>query len=201
MTGNRPYILGLTGSIGTGKTTTAAMFAAAGVPVWDADAAVHRLYLKDAELIRQIARLSPDAVVNGQVDRQRLKDLIKSDPALLPRIEALVHPRVQRDRTAFLARQDGPLVLLDIPLLFEVGAEKSCDGVLVVMAPAAEQRRRVMARGMTEKTFEMLLARQIPLAEKAERADFVIETNSLASTLEAVHDLIRKLTGKAKTDA
>ena len=201
MTGNRPYILGLTGSIGTGKTTTAAMFAAAGVPVWDADAAVHRLYLKDAELIRQIARLSPDAVVNGQVDRQRLKDLIKSDPALLPRIEALVHPRVQRDRTAFLARQDGPLVLLDIPLLFEVGAEKSCDGVLVVMAPAAEQRRRVMARGMTEKTFEMLLARQIPLAEKAERADFVIETNSLASTREAVHDLIRKLTGKAKTDA
>jgi dephospho-CoA kinase len=198
----RPYILGLTGSIGSGKSTTAKMFADAGVPVWDADAVVHLLYAQDKALIAEIGALAPGTVVNGVVDRQILKEMIKDDPALLKRLEAAVHPRVQKHREDFLAKQTGPLVVLDIPLLFEVGADAICDGVLVVTIPPEEQRRRIVERGsMTPETFDMILAKQIPLAEKAEKADFVIESKTLESASEAVHDLIVKLTGKGGLDA
>ena len=199
---DRPYILGLTGSIGSGKSTTAKMFAEAGVPVWDADAVVHLLYAQDKALIAEIAALAPGSVVDGVVDRQKLKELIKTDPALLKRLEAAVHPRVRKHREDFLAKQTGPLVVLDIPLLFEVGADGLCDGVLVVTAGPGEQRRRVLERGsMTPETFDMILAKQMPLAQKAKKADFVIESKTLESARVAVHDLIRKLTGKGGQDA
>jgi dephospho-CoA kinase len=198
----RPYILGLTGSIGSGKSTTAAMFSDAGIPVWDADAVVHDLYTRDAALIAEIGALAPGAVVNGAVDRQKLKDRIKADPGLLKQLEAVVHPRVQRHREAFLAEQGGPLVVLDIPLLYEVGADAICDGVLVVTTPPEEQRRRVLERGsMTAETFDMILSKQLPLEEKAERADFVIDSKSLESARKAVHDLIRQLTGGNEQNA
>ena len=191
----RPFILGLTGSIGTGKSTTSAMFAEAGVPVWDADAAVHRLYEQDASLIAEIGKLVPAAVVSGKVDRNTLKSAIKSEPLLLQRLESLVHPRVRADREAFIAGLTAPLVVLDIPLLFEVGAEAECDAVLVVTIPPEVQRERVLARGtMTAETLDMILSRQLPLAEKEARADYVIATETLESTRKAVHDLIAKLT-------
>ncbi|MCW3781475.1 dephospho-CoA kinase [Defluviimonas salinarum] len=193
----RPYLLGLTGSIGMGKSTTAAMFAAEGVPVWDADAAVHRLYAKGGAAVPAIATLCPEAVVDGAVDRTGLKAWIASDPAALAQIEAAVHPFVAADRAAFIAgaKADGAtLVVLDIPLLFETGAETWLDATLVVTAPVETQRARVLARpGMTEAQLAAILARQMPDAEKRARATHVIETRSLDQTRAAVQNLIAEL--------
>ncbi|MEO0821270.1 MAG: dephospho-CoA kinase [Pseudomonadota bacterium] len=174
--------LGLTGSIGMGKSTTAAMFADAGVPVWDADAAVHRLYAPGGRGGPAIAPLASGAVTpDGAVDRARLREALLDDASLLARIEAAIHPLVADDRNAFLAeaRAAGSrLALLDIPLLFETGADGWLDRVVVVTAPAEEQRRRVLARpGMTEAAFEAILARQVPDAEKRRRADYLIDTS------------------------
>ena len=174
----RPYRLGLTGSIGMGKSTTAGFFADAGVPVWDADAAVHRIYARGGPGAAALAGLAPDAVTSDAVDRDRLRAAVVADPGLLARVEAAIHPLVAADRAAFLARHDGAdLVLLDIPLLFETGAEGGLDGVLVVSAAPEVQRERVLARpGMTPEALERILARQTPDAEKRARADFVIGT-------------------------
>ena len=148
----RPYRLGLTGSIGMGKSTTARLFAAAGVPVWDADEAVHRRYAVGGGGAEAIRPLAPSAVVDGVVDRDRLRAAILADPDLLARIEAAIHPLVAADRAAFLAiRATAPLVLLDIPLLYETGAETSLDGVLVVTAPPHVQRTRVLARARHDR--------------------------------------------------
>ncbi|PKP84127.1 MAG: dephospho-CoA kinase [Alphaproteobacteria bacterium HGW-Alphaproteobacteria-2] len=194
---SRPFRLGLTGSIGMGKSTTAAYFREAGVPVWDADAAVHGLYAPGGEALAHVARLCPVAVGPLGVDRARLRAAIAADPALLPRIEAVVHPLVAADRAAFIARAAGagvPLVVLDIPLLYETGAEQALDAVLVVTASASEQRRRVLARpGMTEADFAHILSRQLPDAEKCRRADHVIETRTPEQTRAAVHALIERL--------
>lgn len=200
MNENDRYILGLTGSIGTGKSTTANMFKAAGIPVWDADETVHQLYIGDADVINEIGVLLPGAVSRGYVDRAALKAALRDEPELLPQIEALVHPRVEISRKIFLERYATGLVVLDIPLLYEVGADQTCDGVLVVTISPAEQRTRVLERGkMTEDTFEQILARQLPLEEKARRADFVIETKSMEHAEQEVHKLIAHLTG-ADTD-
>ena len=189
-----PYLLGLTGSIGMGKSTTAQMFRDAGVPVWDADAAVHTLYATGGAAVPAIARLCPDAVRDNAVDRAALKAWIARDPAALPRLEAAIHPLVAADRAAFIAATDAPLVVLDIPLLLETGAQ--VDGVLVVTAPPDVQRARVLARpGMTDATLDQLLSRQMPDADKRARADYIIHTTDLDSTRAAVHDLIAKLTG------
>lgn len=194
---NRPFLLGLTGSIGMGKSTTAAMFVAEGVPVWDADAAVHRLYAPGGAAVPAIAALCPDAIVAGGVDRGRLKDWIARDPGALTAIEAAVHPLVAADRAAFIekARRDGAgLVVLDIPLLFETGAEKSLDATLVVTAPPQVQRDRVLARpNMTEAQFATILARQMPDAEKRARASHVIATLTLDATRAAVRKLIAEI--------
>jgi dephospho-CoA kinase len=175
----RPYRLGLTGSIGMGKSTTAGFFAEAGMPVWDADAAVHRIYAAGGPGAPALARVAPEAVVAGAVDRERLRAAVVADPGLLARVEAAIHPLVAADRKVFLERHaDADLVLLDIPLLFETGAERELDGVLVVSAAPEVQRARVLARpGMTEEAFARVLARQTPDAEKRARADFVIETD------------------------
>jgi dephospho-CoA kinase len=149
------------------------------VPVWDADAAVHRLYAQGGGGAAALADLAPGAVRSGGVDRERLREAVAADPGLLPRLEARIHPLVARDRESFRDRHPHADVLLfDIPLLFETGAERWLDGVLVVTAPAAVQRRRVLARrGMTPEMLDAVLARQTPDAEKRARADFLIVTD------------------------
>ena len=186
-----PFRLGLTGSIGMGKSTTAALFAEAGIPVWDADAAVHRLYAKGGAAVAPMAALHPAAVTDGAVDRVALKGWIAKDPSALQQIEAVVHPLVAADRSAFLASVKGDIVVLDIPLLFEKGTEQDMDATLLVTAPAAVQRARVLARpGMTEAQFSAILARQMPDPEKRARATHIIETLSLDSARAAVLALI-----------
>lgn len=172
------FVLGLTGSIGMGKSTTSAMFADEGIPVWDADAAVHRLYAAGGEAVPAIQALDIDVITNSAVDRDKLKDAIRADAGLLSRVEAIVHPLVAKDRSDFIENTDAELVLLDIPLLFEVGADAICDAVVVVTAPSDIQRERVMSRQeMTEDMFQSILERQMPDEEKRRRADYVIDTS------------------------
>ncbi|MGB2893100.1 MAG: dephospho-CoA kinase [Albidovulum sp.] len=193
----RPFLLGLTGSIGMGKSTTAAMFTDEGVPVWDADDAVDRLYARDGAGARALAALQPGAVVGGAVDRGQLKSWIAEDPGALPAIEAAIHPLVAADRAAFIekaARAGAKVIVLDVPLLFETGADKIMDATLVVTAPERVQRARVLARpGMTEAQLATILARQMPDAEKRARATHVIETLNLDDTRAAVRDLLAKI--------
>lgn len=185
------FRLGLTGSIGMGKSTTAGFFATLGIPVWDADAAVHRLYAQGGAGAAAIAALCPSAVSGGAVDRAALADWIVRDPAALAQIETAIHPLVAADRTAFLAAAAGDLVVLDIPLLFETGAEAGLDATLLVTAPPTLQRARVLARpGMTETRFRAILARQMPDAEKRARATHIIETLGLDAARQAVLALI-----------
>lgn len=191
------YRLGLTGSIGMGKSTTAGFFRALGVPVWDADAAVHRLYGPGGAAVGPVGAVCPDAVGPDGVDRAALKDWIARDATALKTLEQIVHPLVAQDREAFIAQVRGPLVVLDIPLLFEVGAD--VDGVLVVTAPPEVQRARVLARpGMEPAHLEQILARQMPDAEKCARADFVIETLDMDTTRKAVQNLVETLEAKQK---
>ncbi|MGB4828826.1 MAG: dephospho-CoA kinase [Paracoccaceae bacterium] len=186
------FRLGLTGSIGMGKSTTAAMFAAEGIPVWDADATVHRLYATGGTAAAAIAQAFPLAMAtDGSVNRDSLRALIAADPAVLDRVNALVHPLVAADRAAFLAAAKADIVLLDIPLLFETGAETQCDAVAVITAPAEMQRTRLLARRtMSEAMLETLLARQMPDADKRARADYIIETLTLDSARSTVKDVI-----------
>lgn len=187
----RPFRLGLTGSIGMGKSTTADFFRGFGVPVWDADAAVHRLYSKGGAAVAPLAVLCPGALTPAGIDRAALKDWIATDPTALSRIEAVVHPLVSADRDAFAATATAPLILFDIPLLFEKGTESMMDATLLVTAPPALQRARVLARpGMTEAQFATILARQMPDREKRARADHIIETLSLDSVRAGVRALI-----------
>ncbi|MDH3665824.1 MAG: dephospho-CoA kinase [Paracoccaceae bacterium] len=174
-------VLGLTGSIGMGKSTALAVFADLGCPTWDADAAVHRLYGPDGAGAREIARLAPDAVGPDGVDRSLLRAAILAEPALLTRIEAAIHPLVAEDRDAFLAEAriaGARIAVCDIPLLFETGADNWLDRIAVVSAPADTQRARVLSRpGMTEAALDAILAKQVPDAEKRARADYVIDTS------------------------
>ncbi|MEM9044138.1 MAG: dephospho-CoA kinase [Pseudomonadota bacterium] len=191
-------ILGLTGSIGMGKSTTAEMFRDAGVPVWDADAAVHRLYAADGAGTEAISKLCPDAISVQGVDRTKLRAAILSDDQLLPKIEAAIHPLVAADRNTFLddARSSGAkIALCDIPLLFETGANKWLDRIVVVSAPADVQRDRVLARpGMTEEAFKAILAKQTPDAEKRAKADYIVDTSQgLDHAREAVREIVEDL--------
>lgn len=188
------FRLGLTGSIGMGKSTTARMFAEAGCAVWDADAAVHRLYSEGGAAVAPISNAFPDAIRNGMVCRDALKSIIRRDPDALSRIEAIVHPLVARDRAAFIDSQTGGITVLDIPLLFETGAEQDLDATVTVTTTPDRQKDRVMARGtMTEKQFDAILARQMPDAEKRARADYVIETDTLEHAREQVQDVLEDI--------
>lgn len=186
------FRLGLTGSIGMGKSTTAAMFADEGVPVWDADATVHRLYAPGQLAALAVGRLFPTVIdPDGAVNRPRLRDIIAADPAALDRLNAAVHPLVAKNRAGFLAdHAKDRIVLLDIPLLFETGADAACDAVAVVTAPPEVQRERVLSRGMGEDAFALILSRQMPDAEKRARADYIIPTTSLDTARAAVKDVL-----------
>ena len=187
-------VLGLTGSIGMGKTTTAAMFRDLGVSVWDADAAVHRLYALGGAAVAPMRAAFPEAVRAGAVDRDVLRR-VAADPAALARIEALVHPLVAADRAAFLAAATGPLVVLDVPLLLETGGDARVDHVVVVTASADVQRARVLARGtMTLAQLDAILTRQVPDADKRARADYIVETTSPAAARAAVARIVEDLT-------
>jgi len=173
------FILGLTGSIGMGKSTTAALFQARGIPVHDADAAVHALYRGRA--VPLIAAAFPDAVRDGVVDRARLSEAVLGRPEAMARLEAIIHPLVREEEAGFLrgCRQRGvSLAVLDVPLLLETGGESRCDAVLVVSAPADVQRARVLARpGMTPERLDAILARQMADAAKRARAHFIVDTS------------------------
>lgn len=192
-------VLGLTGSIGMGKSTTARMFEDFGVPVHDSDEAVHRLYRGKAAPLVEAA--FPGTTVDGVVDRAKLADRVLGDSAALKRLEALVHPLVRADATAFLKRHHvagAPLAVVDIPLLYETGGEERVDQVVVVTAEPRIQRARVLARpGMTEEKFEKILAKQMPDAQKRRLADFVIDTGlGMDAAREAVASIIEQLTGE-----
>jgi dephospho-CoA kinase len=191
------FVLGLTGSIGMGKSTTADFFRAEGVPVWDADKAVHALYGKGGIAVEKIGALYPAAIVDGAISRSVLKDWIASDETAIKKIEAVIHPLVAEDRARFRAdNADVPLIVLDIPLLFETDGAGNVDAVLVVTADTAEQRRRVLERpGMTRETFALILSRQMPDRDKQAKADYVIETKTLDQTQKAVQNLIAILLG------
>ncbi|MEM6758885.1 MAG: dephospho-CoA kinase [Pseudomonadota bacterium] len=186
------FKLGLTGSIGMGKSTTAAMFADAGIPVWDADAAVHMLYAPDGPAPAALEAAFPVTVgADGHVDRDALRALIAKDPAVLDKINAIVHPLVAEHRAKFLSQHKG-LVLLDIPLLYETGGDAFCDAVIVVSIDPETQQKRVLKRGtMTEADFQAILSRQTPDTEKRARADYVIVTDTVEHARAQVQDVLR----------
>ena len=191
------HLLGLTGSIGMGKSTTASMFRDEGVPVWDADATVHHLYQKGGDAVEAIGHAFPSVIVDGGISRDELKKVIAIDPDALSKIEDILHPLVAINRLRFIKTHDDPLIVFDIPLLYETGADSWLNTVLVVSAPPDTQQQRVMARpGMTDDQLQVILSRQISDAEKRKRANHVIETLSLGDTYIAVQKLIAKIKGQ-----
>jgi len=184
-----PLLIGLTGSIGMGKSETAKMFALAGIPVLDSDAVVASLYAQGGGAVALIEAAFPGAVQNGAVDRAKLSEFVAADPAAFRTLEEIVHPLVRARRKEFLSkatREGARLVVLDIPLLFESGSDKEVDVVVVVSAPEEVQRARVLARpGMSEEKLDAILARQMPDAEKRAKADFVIDTGRGLAHAEA----------------
>jgi dephospho-CoA kinase len=188
------YVIGLTGSIGMGKSTTAKMFADAGVPVWDADDVVRQLYRKGGGAAVLIAKNYPEAMENGEVSRAKLREMIAADPAVLDHLDALVHPLVGQHRAAFLADTTAQIVVLDVPLLFEIGADVDCDGIVVVSAPSDVQKQRVLERGeMSEADFTMILSRQMPDAQKRAKADWIVETLTLDGARQSVANILAEI--------
>ena len=189
------FVLGLTGSLGMGKSTTARFFAEEGVPLHDADAAVHRLYEGEATALIEAA--FPGTTSGGRVDRDKLAKKVLGDSVAIKRLETIIHPLVGRAEARFLdeaARKDAAVVVLDIPLLFETGADRRCDAVVVVSAPADVQRARAFERpGMTEEKFQAILAKQMPDAEKRARADFVVDTSK---GFDAARAQVREILGR-----
>jgi dephospho-CoA kinase len=198
MSGKRPMLVGLTGSIGMGKTETARMFAGLDVPVYDADAAVHRLYAAGGKAVPAIEGIFPDCVNAGQVDRGCLSEKLSTEPTALTRLEAIVHPLVAREQESFVAQataNGADLVVLDIPLLFEIAGDSRMDAVVVVTASEDVQRQRVLARpGMSEALLGQILSRQLPDVDKRRRADFVVETDrGMGHALEQVKRIVSEL--------
>ena len=193
------FLLGLTGGIGMGKSTASGIFRDLGHPVWDADAAVHRLYAPGGAAVAPVAAAFPGVLRDGGIDRAALRELLAADPGGFPRLESIVHPLVAADRAAFIAdHPEAPLIVLDIPLLFETGRDPALDGVAVVSTDAETQRARVLARpGMTPQMLDMILSRQMPDAEKRARADWVIPTDDLTTTRQAVLSLIEEIRSHA----
>ena len=191
------FLIGLTGSIGMGKSSTAELFAQEGCAVWDADAAVHRLYSNGGPAVEPMRAAFPEAVENGAIDRTVLKGIIGKNPKALKTIEEIVHPLVAADRSDFLNQNQGKIVVLDIPLLFETGAAKNMDAIVVVSVDAETQKTRVLERGtMTEEQFQTILAKQLPDAEKRAGADFVIVTDTPEHALQQVRAVLAEIKGR-----
>ncbi len=193
-------VIGLTGSIAMGKTTAAAMLRRLGLPVHDADAAVHRLFRKGGAAVAAIAKVFPDSVRDGTVDRDALGRRVFRESAALQRLEAIVHPLVRQDSDEFLrccGRRRVPMAVLDIPLLFEAGRDRDCDATVLVSAPAFLQAQRVLRRpGMTPQRLADIRARQMPDREKRRRADFIVRTGlSRRETLRQLLRIVRLLRG------
>lgn len=188
------FILGLTGSIGMGKSTTAQMFGDEGCALWDADAAVHRLYAKGGAAVGPIKEQFPETIDNGAVSRDRLKGLIETEPAILSQIENIVHPLVAKDRSIFLENTSADIAVLDIPLLFETGVNAQMDAVVCVTVSPETQRNRVLERpNITEAQFNAILAKQMLDIEKRKRSDYVIETDTLEHAREQVQSVVRDI--------
>ena len=188
------FRLGLTGSIGMGKSTTAGFFRDLGCDVWDADAAVHRLYAKGGAAVDPISQVFPQAVVDGSISRDMLRDALMANPTLFPQLEKIIHPLVAKDRFEFIQSAKSDIVVLDIPLLFETGANQAMDAVACVSVSAEEQKRRVMARGtMNEAAFEKILERQWPNDEKVAQSDYVIKTDTLDDAKQHVIEIVTKI--------
>jgi len=188
------FRLGLTGSIGMGKSTTAKLFADAGCAVWDADAAVHRMYAKGGAAVAPLQEVLPDAIADGAVSRDRLKALIGKDASVLKLLEQIVHPLVGQDRANFVEESTADIVVFDIPLLFETGGNKSMDAVVCVSVSPEVQQKRVMERGtMTLEQFEQIRAKQMPNEEKCAQSDFVVVTDTLEHAREQVNDIVLKI--------
>lgn len=196
------FLLGLTGGIGMGKSTASGMFRELGHPVWDADEAVHRLYAPGGAAVAPVAAAFPGVLGHGGIDRAALRASLAADPAGFARLEAIVHPLVAADRAGFIAANaDAPIVVLDIPLLYEGGAQQQMDAVAVVSASAGVQRARVLARpGMTEQNFHLILSRQMPDAEKRQRADWVIPSDTLDGARTAIMAICARIMAE-KPDA
>jgi dephospho-CoA kinase len=191
------FKLGLTGSIGMGKSTTAQMFADAGCAVWDADAAVHRLYANGGSAVSPMRVAFPDAIKNGAVSRDALREIIGNDPSALKQIEIIVHPLVAEDRAQFMSQAKASILVFDIPILFETGGNAAMDAVVCVSVDADTQRARVLERKtMSEAQFEQILAKQMPIEEKRKRADYVIETDTLDHAQTQVAAVIADITRK-----
>jgi dephospho-CoA kinase len=195
-------VAGLTGSIAMGKSETAKMIAAKGIPVFDSDAAVHEMYAAGGEAVEPLRGVVPEAIGHDGVDRRKLASLVQTDPALLKRIEAIVHPLVRARQATFLAdaARHAELAVLDIPLLFETGREKEVDVVIVVSADEEQQRKRALTRpGMTSEKLDFILSRQVPDAVKRAKADYVIDTSvSLADTARHVERVIADIRVKGR---
>ncbi|MBT9385715.1 dephospho-CoA kinase [Pseudooceanicola sp. CBS1P-1] len=188
------FLLGLTGSVGMGKSTTLKMFAEAGCDVWDADSAVHRLYGPGGAAVAPMKAAFPEAVRDGIVSRETLKRMIADDPSILRKIEQIVHPLVAEDRRIFIERAKSDVAVCDIPLLYENGYEGIFDAVAVVSTDPETQKSRVMARGtMTEDQFELILKKQLPDAGKRARASYVIETRTLPYVREQVAQILEEI--------
>lgn len=188
------FRLGLTGSIGMGKSTTAAMFAEEGCVVWDADAAVHRLYSAGGAAVSPIQQAWPEAIENCAISRDRLREIIAADKTALPRIEAIVHPLVQQDRTEFARLHPDKIGVFDVPLLFETGGDAEMDATACVTVPQEIQIQRVLARGtMTQDDLERILSRQMPNDEKCSRATYVIRTDTLEHARGQVQDIMQDI--------
>lgn len=188
------FLLGLTGSIGMGKSSTARMFAEEGCAIWDADAAVHRIYAENGPAVAPMGAIYPESIRRGAVDRSALKTIISKDPDALKQIEAIVHPLVGDDRNRFKKNATADILVFDIPLLFETGGDAAMDAVVCVSVASDIQEQRVLERGtMTREQFEMIRAKQMPDAEKRARSDYVIITDTLDHARAQVHTIVKEI--------
>ena len=193
------FLLGLTGSIGMGKSTTAQLFADRGCKIWDADSTVHRAYSKNGVAVEGISKIAPSAVCRGAVDRVKLRAVISQDANLLPKLEAIIHPLVKADREGFVAKNPKSILVFDIPLLFELNSAADFDAVACVLSSCEVQKSRVLARaGMTEDHFQMIRSKQWPAEDKAARADYIIDTNSHETAAQAVDTILEDIKKRQK---
>jgi dephospho-CoA kinase len=193
------YLLGLTGSIGMGKSTTCALFAERGCLIWDADLTVHQAYGRGGAAVGPVSNILPQVIEKKQINREKLRQIISEDPTILPQIEAIIHPLVQQNRNDFISANPSSILVFDIPLLFELNAEADFDAVACVFSEPEIQKKRVMNRpGMTKIYFEMILRKQLPVSEKVSRSDYVINTATSKTAEIAVDIIIKNIRRKLK---